>query len=154
MGVLEKMVAGDIASRLPQKTAGEISKAEISLPTPPNARCEKCGSVQFWLDAYKNWNCGGCTPPRVPALMREVRTIDPTAESAERIMVDGQEWIRRQDCQGRWGWERADLPEKNRWWARWDFEDLPLGEFLFCKKPDQKPVLQKGGATISTPRRG
>jgi hypothetical protein len=137
MGIFDQILENDISARLknssPKKTA-----ENSSLPTSPNARCEKCGSVQFWLDAYKNWNCGGCTPPRVPAMMREVYTIDPTAENAERITVDGQEWIRRQDCQGRWGWERADLSEKNRWWARWDFEDLPLGEFLFCRKSDQK----------------
>lgn len=34
-------------------------------------------------------------------------------------------WVRRQDVAGRWGWEAPDLPEVDRWWARWRFEELP-----------------------------
>ncbi len=34
-------------------------------------------------------------------------------------------WIQRPDCAGRWGWERPDLAEWQRWWARSTFDDLP-----------------------------
>ena len=34
-------------------------------------------------------------------------------------------WIRRPDCRGRMGWEAPGLTERERWWARSDFEDLP-----------------------------
>ena len=35
------------------------------------------------------------------------------------------DWTRRQDVTGRWGWEVAGLSEADRWWARFQFEDLP-----------------------------
>ena len=34
-------------------------------------------------------------------------------------------WMLRPDWRGRLGWERPDLPEEWRWWARGDWEDLP-----------------------------
>lgn len=34
-------------------------------------------------------------------------------------------WVRRPDVTGRLGWERPDLPEERRWWARVRVEDLP-----------------------------
>jgi len=36
--------------------------------------------------------------------------------------LDMDDWIRRQDFRGRWGWERRDLTKADRWWARGDFE--------------------------------
>jgi hypothetical protein len=146
MGIFDQMLESDISARLKnsptKKTADEKN---ATAQNQPNVRCEKCGSVQFWLDAYGNWNCGGCNPPRVPALIREIHTINPTAERAD---IDGQEWIRRQDCRGRDGYELASLPEKSRWWARWDFEDLPTGENLPIRKSQPK-----GGLPISNAAR-
>jgi len=34
-------------------------------------------------------------------------------------------WVRRQDVTGLWGWEAPGLPEWQRWWARFRFNDLP-----------------------------
>jgi hypothetical protein len=36
------------------------------------------------------------------------------------------DWVLRPDCRGRLGWEPHDLPESVRWWARFDFDDLPV----------------------------
>ena len=36
------------------------------------------------------------------------------------------DWVRRPDCHGRMGWEAPGLPESDRWWARCDFDDLPV----------------------------
>jgi len=38
---------------------------------------------------------------------------------------DFSDWVQRPDCKGRMGWERPDLPEAARWWARCEFDDLP-----------------------------
>lgn len=121
MGIFDQMLENDISARLknspPKKPAEE--KNGSAVPSSPNAACEKCGSLQFWLDGYGNWNCGGCVPlPRVLASVREVHTVNPNAETVE---VDGQTWVRR-ECNGRPGWELAGIPEKNHWWVKCDFE--------------------------------
>jgi hypothetical protein len=36
------------------------------------------------------------------------------------------DWAQRPDRHGRMGWETPDLPEWQRWWARCDFDDLPV----------------------------
>jgi len=123
MGVLGQMTSRDLASRLPENSPAEKKQpVEKSIPSPPAVPCEKCGSLQFWLDAYGNWNCGGCTPPRVLAMIRQDYTIDPNAET---IQINDETWVRRQDCEGTWGWELAGLLERARWWARCTFEELP-----------------------------
>jgi hypothetical protein len=37
-----------------------------------------------------------------------------------------RDWIRRPDVNWRYGWERPDLDEVDRWWARTTFEGLPI----------------------------
>jgi ferredoxin len=54
-------------------------------------------------------------------------------EAADAFHLDGDaelrarfaSWVRRPDHRGRMGWEPADLPEGQRWWARGDFDSLP-----------------------------
>jgi len=36
------------------------------------------------------------------------------------------DWVLRPDCHGRMGWEAPGLPESDRWWARFDFDELPV----------------------------
>ena len=36
------------------------------------------------------------------------------------------DWVQRPDYHGRMGWEAPNLPEWQRWWARCDFNDLPV----------------------------
>ena len=56
----------------------------------------------------------------------------PEAAGAFHLDVDAEllarfaSWVRRPDHGGRMGWEPADLPEEERWWARGDFDSLPL----------------------------
>jgi hypothetical protein len=140
MGVLGQMISRDVVGRLPENSSTAKKPVEEKngsvIPLPPNAACEKCSSLQFWLDGYGNWNCGGCNSPKVLAFIREIHTVDPNAETVE---VDGQTWIRR-ECNCRPGWELAGIPEKNRWWVKCDFE-----------KTLQDPQVKKGGlAIIST----
>jgi hypothetical protein len=139
MGILTKIQNGNSLAGNFQKTAdGGDKKTPVekkSTTSPPLCQCEKCGSVQFWLDAYQNWNCGGCVPPRVPAMIRQVYTIDLDAETFE---FNGETWVKRQDCEGNWGWELASLTERDRWWARSTFEQLPQGDLLKLLWPSQK----------------
>ena len=45
------------------------------------------------------------------------------------ITIDGSDddWVLREDVAGQMGWEPEKLPESERWWAHWTFEDLPPG---------------------------
>lgn len=56
-----------------------------------------------------------------PALMR---TVDVMAEP-DHDTLPGAGWIRRQDFQGRWGWEAPGLTEWQAWWRRCDYDGLP-----------------------------
>lgn len=49
---------------------------------------------------------------------------DETDDNAVLAGTIFQGWIRRQDCRGRWGWERPGLSDAECWWRRWDFDDL------------------------------
>lgn len=65
------------------------------------------------------------TLPRAHEAENSSSTLDTPAASTEAPDFDVSDWVRRQDCKGRWGWEAPDLPEAARWWARWEFDDLP-----------------------------
>jgi hypothetical protein len=49
----------------------------------------------------------------------------PPETSTEAPGSDFSDWIRRQDCKGRMGWEPPGLPEEKRWWADCNFDELP-----------------------------
>jgi len=85
MGILTKFLAGekkpktDISENGKKNHTGE--KNTKSTPRPPaDFLCDRCpaGCVQHhWRDAYQNWHCAFCQPPRVDAMVRESRIIDP-----------------------------------------------------------------------------
>jgi hypothetical protein len=50
-----------------------------------------------------------------------LRLLDPTCPAHHPFA----QWVHRPDVHSRMGWERPDLSEADRWWARYDFEELP-----------------------------
>lgn len=62
---------------------------------------------------------GGDDPPPEAA-------VKAAAESAPLAAPDlFADWLLRPDAAGRLGWERPDLDDADRWWARCSFDDLP-----------------------------
>lgn len=59
------------------------------------------------------------------------------------------DWVQRSDSRGRVGWEAPDLPECERWWARWDFNDLPAVPEGFCWGGTEKPAPQDCAGGVS-----
>ena len=59
------------------------------------------------------------------------------------LMAD---WVLRPDCHGRMGWEAPGLPEPSRWWARCDFDDLPVVPvgFSIGELPKPAPRIAPG----------
>jgi len=128
MGILAQLEKNDISKRLGAEKIdqghGQPNSADTRPPNPPAAACH-CGSLQFWLDAYGQWHCAECEPlPAALVTIRDVHTIDPGAKS----WIDpatGKTWLCLPDRAGRMGWEPAGLPVWKRWWARFEFNDLP-----------------------------
>jgi hypothetical protein len=58
-------------------------------------------------------------------------------------------WVRRQDVTGRWGWEAPKLPEWQRWWARFQFEDLPEPPVAWGKADQQETTPQVAPSCVS-----
>jgi hypothetical protein len=52
---------------------------------------------------------------------------DRRATSRDQATEDTRfdDWVERPDCHGRLGWEKPGLPDSQRWWAFFDFEELP-----------------------------
>ena len=53
------------------------------------------------------------------------RTITSISNDQTDHFFNPADWERRQDSAGRWGWERRDAPESERWWRHSTFEELP-----------------------------
>ncbi|HUT10728.1 MAG TPA: hypothetical protein VMY42_09545 [Thermoguttaceae bacterium] len=53
------------------------------------------------------------------------RTLDELTASVASPDRRFAGWVRRADVRGRMGWEAPAVPERLRWWARADWEDLP-----------------------------
>lgn len=83
-------------SATPNAISGSSTTAACPAPGPersasPTAPC-KCGSVQFWRDAYGGWHCGACEFPRVLSLVRETRDVPNGADTFD---FEGQVWAER-----------------------------------------------------------
>lgn len=67
----------------------------------------------------------------------EMPETEATAEASDVTLTEGPDvtgfdfsgWVRRADCKGRWGWEPPDLSEADRWWAEYDFGELPEADW-------------------------
>jgi hypothetical protein len=132
MGILEKISNCDLSEKL--ITAGNFTVSELPPENPPSEKlvpCPECGGRHFWLDCYGNWNCVPCFAPHTPAMVRgERRLLDvspvdvvPMAPHAQ-AWTDPDRWTIRTDHAGRQGLELVGIPERERWWARCDFDDL------------------------------
>jgi len=58
-------------------------------------------------------------------------------------------WVHRQDAAGRWGWEAPDLEDWRRWWARCDFDDLPVVPEGFRMGEIPQPAPQDRACCVS-----
>ncbi len=75
-------------------------------------------------------------PPAAATLHRGRTETDTEGELLSPFLW----FIRRPDCHGRIGWESPDVPEWQRWWARFDFDELPeLPEGLSIPLDDAGP---------------
>jgi len=69
----------------------------------------------------------GGPAPEPPAASGPAATDSPEAPAdalPEPTPGGFDDWVLRPDVAGRLGWERPDLPEADRWWARSSWEDL------------------------------
>ena len=53
----------------------------------------------------------------------------PAASTSDPSGPDFSTWVLRPDFKGRLGWEPPDLPEAERWWAEYEFDDLPEADW-------------------------
>jgi len=83
------------------------------------------------IDLQAIFGNGPAAPEEIPeAVAPAAVTPCHDADGGRQHDDDGgirfADWVRRPDAHGRMGWEAPDLPERDRWWARRDFDDLPL----------------------------
>jgi hypothetical protein len=67
------------------------------------------------------------TPPSAPAASDPVAIVQagPAPAASTTPGIDFSTWVLRPDVDGRLGWEPPGTPERERWWARCRFDDLP-----------------------------
>lgn len=52
-------------------------------------------------------------------------------------------WVLKPDVDGNMGWEDPSIPQWQRWWSYWRFEELPTGENLREKNDGTKQTTDK-----------